>query len=233
MTPIFTLDNQKYGATNADPRIYRRQGGCFNGNDYYQAFISKNEDISVLAKKNVKTGEIIYSEPRLMDHANNVTYNPYTNRAFVKGTKKAFIYDGTTLEFIEEKTFFHATGKISYCPERHTFVLENYYFYDYSLTYTNKYFKAPLSSAGIDSSNMSGQGSSCDDAFIYSLIIEPVTDGYDAFVAVFDWYGNIVTFTTVEIPDKFEPENISIVDGKLYIAACSTQPVATLYEVKF
>ena len=169
-----------------------------------------------------------------MEHANDATYDPYNNRIFVGSGKTVWIYDADTLEYIEEKTFTHTTSKFSYSPERHLYVLGSYYFYDDSLTYTKNYFKGALSSIGVDSSKLSAQGSCCDDTFIYSLVIESLGNSkYNAYFSVYDWYGNIVAFVSVEIPNKFEPENISIVDGTLYIAACSTQPVATLYEVRF
>jgi hypothetical protein len=81
---------------------------------------------------------------------------------------------------------------------------------------------------------LSSQGTACDDTFIYSLLIEGLGGSkYNAYIGVLDWYGNTLAFVNVELPDKIEPENISIVDGKIYIAACSTQPVATLYEISF
>ena len=232
-TAVCTLDNQKYGVTDADPRIYRRQGGCFNGEHYYQVFISKNEEIAVLAKKNVSTGELIYAEPRVMDHANDATYDPYNNRVIVGSGKTVWIYDADTLEYLGTQTFTHTTSKFSYCAEKHLYVLGSYYFYDDSLTYTGEYFKGSLSSL-IGENNLSAQGSTCDDTFIYSLVFEKLSDGvYGCYFSVYDWYGNIIAFVTVSIPGDFEPENISMVDGTLYIAACSTQPVATLYKVVF
>ena len=228
----YTLDNQKYGAVDADPRIYRRQGGCFNGENYYQVFITKKEELAVIAKKNITTGEIIYSEPRLMDHANDATYDPYNNRLFVGSGKTVWVYDADTLEFIETMTFLHTTSKFSYSAERHTYILGSYYFYDDSLTYTKQYFKGSLSTL-IDSSGMSAQGSACDDTFIYSLIFNSVDGVYNCYFSVYDWYGNIIAVVTVDIPGDFEPENISVVDGTIYIAACSTQPIATLYRVDF
>ena len=231
---VYTLDNQKYGATDAEPRIYRRQGGCFTGEVYYQVLITKNEELAVVARKNVKTGELIYSEPRLMDHANDATYDPYNNRLIVGNTKTVWIYDGDTLEFIESKTFTRTTSRISYSPERHTYILGSYYFYDDSFTYTKKYVKSQLSTLYGDL-ELSSQGTACDDVFIYSLLIEStdVSGKYNAYLGVLDWYGNTLAFITVNIEENFEPENVSVVDGKLYIAACSTQPVATLYEVCF
>ena len=80
---------------------------------------------------------------------------------------------------------------------------------------------------------MSAQGSACDDTFIYSLIFNSVDGVYNCYFSVYDWYGNIIAVVTVDIPGDFEPENISVVDGTLYIAACSTQPIATLYRVDF
>ena len=227
-----TLDNQLYGVNDADPRIYRRQGGCYTGENYYQVFISKNEEIAVIGKKNIATGELIYSEPRVMLHANDATYNPYTNRLIVGNTKTIWIYDGDTLDFIESIELAHTTSRISYCAERHTYILGSYYFYDDSFTYTNKYFKGSLStlSGGI---SLTSQGTTCDDTFIYSLVFNGSSGAYNAYIGVYDWYGNLVAFVTVLIPGSFEPENISVVNGKLYISACSTQPVATLYEVEF
>ena len=230
----YTLNNQQYGAIDANPRIYRRQGGCFTGEVYYQVLITKNEDLAVVARKNVKTGELIYSEPRLMEHANDATYDPYNNRLIVGNTKTIWIYDGDTLEFIESKTLSHATSRISYSAERHTYIMGSYYFYDDSFTYTNKYVKSKLSTIYGDLT-LSSQGTACDDVFIYSLLIEStdVSGKYNAHLGVLDWYGNTLAFITVNIEENFEPENVSVVDGKLYIAACSTQPVATLYEIKF
>ena len=232
-TATYTLNNQKYGVTDANPRIYRRQGGCFDGEIYYQVFITKQEELAVVGRQNVVTGELIYSEPRLMDHANDATYNPYTDRLYVGNSKTVWIYDGTTLEFIESKTLSHATSRISYSPERHTYVLGSYYLYNDSLTYTGKYFKSQLSTLYGDKT-LSSQGTACDDTFIYSLLIESLgSSKYNAYIGVLDWYGNTLALVNVEFPDKIEPENISIVDGKIYVAACSTQPVATVYEITF
>ena len=229
----YTLNNQKYGATDADPRIYRRQGGCFNGEIYYQALISKNEEIAVVARQNVITGELIYSEPRVMEHANDATYNPYNDRLYVGNGKTVWVYNGTTMEFIESFTLAYSTARFSYSPERHKYVVASYRIYDESFNYTGTYIKSQLSTLYGDLT-LSSQGTACDDTFIYSLLIEGVgSSKYNAYIGVLDWYGNTLAFVNVELPDKIEPENISIVDGKIYIAACSTQPVATLYEISF
>ena len=232
-TATYTLNNQKYGAADADPRIYRRQGGCFNGEIYYQVFISKNEEIAVIGRQNVITGELIYSEPRYMEHSNDATYNPYTDRLYVGNGTTLWVYDGTTLEFIETLTLSHSTARFSYSPERHKYVAASYRIYDESFNYTGVYLKSQLKTLYGDLS-LTSQGTACDDTFIYSLVFETVETGvYNAYLGFFDWYGNTLAFVTVDIPGKFEPESVSIVDGKLYIAACSTQPVATLYEIAF
>ena len=232
-TATYTLNNQKYGAADANPRIYRRQGGCFNGEIYYQVFISKNEEIAVIGRQNVITGERIYSEPRYMEHSNDATYNPYTDRLYVGNGTTVWVYDGTTLEFIESLTLSHSTARFSYSPERHKYVAASYRIYDESFNYTGVYLKSQLKTLYGDL-DLTSQGTACDDTFIYSLVFETVETGvYNAYLGFFDWYGNTLAFVTVDIPGKFEPESVSIVDGKLYIAACSTQPVATLYEISF
>ncbi len=232
-TATYTLNNERYGAADADPRIYRRQGGCFNGEIYYQVFISKNEEIAVIGRQNVITGELIYSEPRYMEHSNDATYNPYTDRLYVGNGTTVWVYDGTTLEFIESLTLSHSTARFSYSPERHKYVAASYRIYDESFNYTGVYLKSQLKTLYGDL-DLTSQGTACDDTFIYSLVFETVETGvYNAYLGFFDWYGNTLAFVTVDIPGKFEPESVSIVDGKLYIAACSTQPVATLYEITF
>ena len=229
----YTLNNEKYGATDADPRIYRRQGGCFNGEIYYQVFITKKEELAVIGRQNVITGELIYSEPRYMEHSNDATYNPYTDRLYVGNGTTVWVYDGTTLEFIETLTLSHSAARLSYSPERNKYVVASYRIYDESFNYTGVYLKSQLSTLYGDL-DLTSQGTACDDTFIYSLVFETVETGvYNAYLGIFDWYGNTLAFVSVEIPGKFEPENISIVDGKLYIGACSTQPIATLYEIKF
>ena len=219
-------DNDKYD--KGTPQIYRTQGGCYTGKNYYQAIISKNEETAVILKKNVETGEIIYSEPRPMEHANDITYNPKTNQIIVTGSgEKLYIYDADTLEYIKTVNLGYTISAISYNEHDDTYVTlswENNYYFDADFKYikTNKMRKREKTSQGMCS----------DENYIYNLYCESIGGGkYKTFVIIHDHNSNLINEVTVSITGNWEPENISIVDGELYIMACTPRPTATLFRV--
>ncbi len=225
---VIKANNDKYD--KATIPIYRTQGGCYNGKDYYQAMISEKEELAVIMKKNIETGEIIYSEPRYMVHANDVTYNPKTNQIVVVGSgsgSMVYIYDATTLEFIKSFDIGYIISAISYNEHDDTYVTlswENNYYFDADFKYikTNKMKKREKTSQGMCS----------DDKYIYNLYCEGLGNGrYKTFVIIHDHKGNFINEITVSITNNWEPENISIIDGELYIMACTPRPTSTLFKV--
>ena len=223
---VIKADNDKYDKAN--PQIYRTQGGCYNGKDFYQAMISENEELAVIMKKNIETGEIIYSEPRPMEHGNDITYNSRTNQIVVTGSgQKLYIYDATTLEFIKEVNLGYTISAISYNEHDDTYVTlswENNYYFDSDFKYikTNKMQKREKTSQGMCS----------DENYIYNLYCESLGNGkYKTFIIIHDHNSNMINEVTVSITNNWEPENISIVDGEIYIMACTPRPTATLFKV--
>ena len=76
------------------------------------------------------------------------------------------------------------------------------------------------------------QGLCTDEDYIYVLYCTGFgSSRYHCYVYIYDYSGNHINTVTVSIPSYFEPENISVIDGVLYIGACSTQPVVTFYKV--
>ena len=226
-----TLKNDKYidGVGGADDH-YRRQGGCYNGKAYYQALITQDEKLCIIAKKDVKTGEVTYSEPRNLGHANDMTYNSKTNQILVGFGEKVALYDADTLEYQTVKSLsgVGTTGRMGYNETRNQYVFSSFKIYSGTLSNTNKTF--PDTKA----SGHTSQGLAVDDHFIYSLLMKGVGNSkYKCYVAVYDWSGNLLTYMQVKIPNNDEPENISVVDGEIYIAACTPHPTATLYKVTF
>ena len=67
---------------------------------------------------------------------------------------------------------------------------------------------------------------------VYSLLCKGLGHAkYDCFVAVYDWQGNYEGLISFKVEDGYEPENISIVDGEMYVMCCSPQPVTTFYKI--
>ena len=66
------------------------------------------------------------------------------------------------------------------------------------------------------------QGICCDDEYIYFLYYKLNA------VAIYDWDGNFVTLIYFDVLG--EPENISVVNGTIYVA-CGESGIATLYKL--
>ena len=228
-----TIKNEHYKGTSATVP-YRRQGGCFNGTSIYQALLSSKaggEKYSRVMKKDIATGEMKYSEIMYgIGHVNDMTYNPRTNEVFVCSGSKMYAFDADTLEQTRVVNAAASCTGFSYNYERDCYVfLSGYRFTKVSGDMSQNLGKIFTSTyRGVT------QGIGSDDTFIYFLLCESL--GYDSkyytYIAVYDWYGNFVRYMTVKIPENFEPENISAVDGQIYIGATSDQPVFTQYKVK-
>ena len=222
-----TIDNQYYYTT---PQIHARQGGCYVGRFYYQLYKDIDDKIAVIAKKDLETGKVIYSKVREdLGHGNDMTYNPITNEIIVPNGKHIVVFDAHTLE--EKRTVsssVSAGGRITYSPERDTYLFGSFKFMRSDLkTYSNRFFNADPSNK-----DYTNQGMASDDCFIYSLIMTPKGGSkYLTHVAVYDWSGNYVGFINVEIEGLYEPENISVVDGVLYIGTCTPHPIVTLNKL--
>lgn len=231
----FDVKNTEYeGVSNTVP--YRRQGGCFSGTALYQSLITAapSEKYGRIMKKDNKTGEVTYSEIRTdMGHMNAMTYNSKTNEVLVANGKKILIFDGDTLEYKKTVTASAAASNgIAYDPVNDRYILG---YFNFVKTLTSSVSK----SFGHDESvNLNAynayQGTASDGYFVVSLLANSnAPGGYSCDVAVYDMDGNYFGLIKVSGHKGDEPENISIIDGKIYVGVCTDQPVFTLYEVVF
>ncbi len=223
--PVFNFQN-KYD--NASPRIYRTQGGCFDGTNFYQALISKEEEIAVILKKNIVTGEIIYSVPRYMKHANDITYNSKTNMIYVcESGSNVYIYNADTLEFVKSVTLPNAISAISYNEHNNTFT-------GYS-SGKNYHFTAAFGSISnfvLQDKKTTSQGMCTDEKYIYNLYCKSIGGGcYDTYIVIHNHKGTYINTVEVSIANKREPENISIIDGVMYIECPTGTPSGTIFQV--
>lgn len=233
-----TAKNEYYaGISSTVP--YRRQGGCFDGTNIYQALISAKEECARIMKKNIKTGEMSYSEIRTdMGHANSMCYNSKTNEVIVVNGKTLLIFDADTLEYKTKKTISSsASAGLSYDPIGNRFIVGyfNYYKGDLSAA-TGKSFSHVKEIADKISNKTYNalQGTSTDGYLVLSLLADSnggPKKGYSCDIAVYDTEGNYLGLIKAVVPNDDEPENVNFINGQIYVTVCTPQPVLTLYKV--
>lgn len=195
------------------------QGGYFDGRYYYQAFINivntgdeaDNEDVVV--KYDTVTKKIVaQSEILKMSHANDITYNPKTNRFIVThcmGTTSSKITvltpdlkpDGDPIDV------GFAIAAISYNAARDQYVAltgQTFIILDKDFKRVNVY-DPTTRTAGYTT-----QGISSDDQYIYFLFYQ------QNVIAVYDWDGNFISIIELETLGC-EGENISIIGNDIYV----------------
>ena len=229
---LMTFTNGYYAAASNPYRQDFRygQGGCCNGRYFYQAFVNINDDLGVIARVDMESGEIAYSTPaKDLGHANDVTYNSKTNEIIVirSTTKMAVIYDATTLEYKRNQELPVTATAISYNAHNDTYVMfniqANFYIVESDFTtitgWSGGGFVAPTGYVA--------QGICSDENYIYSLFYKDVdgdvsTLDYKACVRVKDYNFNTVNTFEIELGQaNHEAESISIVDGKFYVGAAA------------
>ena len=220
---VFTkLDNSKYNAT-----IYRTQGGVYNGTDYYQAYIKNDDFPAVVAKKNLETGKIIYSEPRVMGHANDMTYNSKLHQVLVCNNQKiVFFYDADTLEFVKQVDLKTRLAAISYNPHNNT-----YTGYGNSKIYTLDENLNFIGTFAMKKTLATSQGICSDASYVYSIYTPVINGKYTCHIIIHDHNGNYITTLDITIPGQYEAENLSLIDGQLYIMGVTPRPFATLFTI--
>ena len=222
-TKLFTkLDNSKYNAT-----INRTQGGVYNGSDYYQAYIKNDDSPAVVAKKNLETGEIIYSEPRVMGHANDMTYNSTLHQVVVCNNQKiVFFYDADTLEYVREVNLTTRLAAISYNPHNNTYTgygNSKIYTLDENLNFIGTFvMKKTLATS---------QGICSDETYVYNIYTPVINGKYTCHIIIHDHNGNYITTIDVDMIGQYEAENLSLIDGQLYIMGVTPKPFATLFTI--
>ena len=230
----FTTAKNEYYKASSTTIPYRRQGGCFNGEKYYQSLITKNEEYGRIMMKNVVTGETMFSEPMSgVGHMNDMDYNPDLNEVLVANGSKIMIFDGDTLEYKRtEMSNVSASASLAYDPIGHKYIVGYYQFKESISDATVKQF-GHSSEVNLGNYNAK-QGSGSDGCYVVSLLAHSKggrDGGYNCHVVVYDMDGNYLGLVDVYIKGGLEPENVSVVDGVLYIGTCTSQPVATLYKV--
>jgi len=210
------------------------QGGCSDGSKYYYVILmhydlaSKQENnYSVIAKFDINTGEVVKLSERVsLHHANDMTYNPKDNTVIVchnrPRAKWLSIFDADTLEFIRKVEIAVDAYSIDYNEKRNCYLLGisgsyNFVFLDENFELLND----KVYSWDESTTRYVKQGACVDDEMLYFILWDGRHTHLDDFqngISVYNWDGEFLGVIEFNIGIR-EPENLSIIDGKIY-AVC-------------
>ena len=213
------------------------QGGCTDGKYFYQAFIEKDEmegelyNKCAIVKYDMKSKKVVdTSEELQLNHVNDMTINTKLGYLVVchnSPSQNLITYINLeTLEWVDTFAIDYFIYSIDYNAARDAYVT--------GLVGTKTFrildadFKAisDVIQPTKRSNSSTTQGGACDDDYIYFVLYNP------NIITVYDWDGNFVTLIeldTVISPDKFEPENVTVIDGEMYVG-CG-QNKATVFKL--
>ena len=196
------------------------QGGCTDGKYYYQMFIELTGDDELtnkctLQKIDMKTGKVIKTSDTLQtNHSNDITYNSKINCLVITHNKPCYncvtYINPDTLERIDTIPTDYYYFSMDYNESRDQYVAGMAFTQNFRILDSNFNSVSDVISADKRTKSSTTQGVGSDDEFIYFVMYNPNV------IAVYDWEGNFVTLIETDV--SHEPENISVVDGEIYIA---------------
>lgn len=216
-----------------DTDVQLSQGGCTDGQYYYQAFITYKDTTDAEVNNQVrilkydltnKTSE--WSDVLLLNHANDMTYNSKLDRLIVchnnGAPNKITFVDPETLTITGSETLNVNIYSIAYnatkdcyvagLSQREGFVILNAQFEEISRFEHDNETRPVLNEATNTYTGNVGQGIGCDDNYIYCVLWKP------NMIGVYDWSGKYVSKITLDLAvADYEPECISVVGDKIYI----------------
>ncbi len=212
---------KQIGLVRHDGVSHISQGGYTDGTYHYQLHIKKdtanNEENNIvrLVKYDIAEEKIVQiSDPLPLNHANDLTYNPKRNVFLAVHNNPhrewVSIIDPETLTVIETVTIDFKIYSIAYNETRDQYVVglsggQTFRFLDADLKpVSDKVYDPTPKTTGYVT-----QGVACDDNFIYFVLYQKNV------ITLYDWDGQFVTLISLTIVE--EPENISVVDGEIYI----------------
>lgn len=225
---------KKIGHIEHDGVSHISQGGYTDGTYHYQLHIKKdtasNEENNIvrLVKYDIAAKTIVQiSDPLPLNHANDLTYNPKRGVFLAVHNNPhrewVSIIDPETLTVIETVTIDFRIYSIAYNEARDQYVVglsggQTFRFLDADLKPVSDEVYQPTP----QTTGYTTQGVACDDRFIYFVLYQKNV------ITVYDWEGRFVSLISLTMAD--EPENISVVDGQIYIGV-GTGAGTDLYRI--
>ena len=210
------------------------QGGYTDGVYWYQMFMKRDNDsneqnnLCKMVKYDIAQKKIVKKSGDIKtNHSNDILYNANTDRLYVvHNNPNRKLITPVNPETLEPEPSIELPSLIycmTYNPTHDRYVVGIAGGQDFMIMKPN--FKGqkvciatPLTKGYVT------QGCTCDDNFIYFVLYN------ENCITVYDWDGNFTTRINFSV-GKLEPENISVVDGTIYIGVASNG--ITVYKLKF
>lgn len=203
-------------------RHWNMQGGCFDGKYAYYALNTggdSTQSVTRIIKIDTQTWQVAQtSEDMYISHANDMVYDPGSNRLIVSWCDiepdKVGIVDPETLTLKDTLTIPQRHYSMGYCSERNQYVAGISRTYD--LAVLDGQFNVQRVLPGVE--GYVKQGIECDSELIY--FIHSVRGESGLFVCnlifVFDWDGRLVS--RILVPYAAEAENLFTFGDRLVCA---------------
>ena len=233
------------GVLGTSDDIKGTQGGCRVGNYHYQCIIKTDaqsnqmNNITYVVKYDLTAKQtVMCSELLDLNHANDITYNSKTNElVIVHNTPRAkmlTMLDPDTLTITRRVELPGDVYAITYSAARDSYMVGvsggqklRPVSADFQHTTIYPYEATPTSAL------CTTQGIGSDETFIYCALYDSkykVSPNMQNRITVYDWYGNYVGTINMWL-DKQEPENISVVDGKIFVLAHVSAKGGVIYQI--
>lgn len=211
MTEIYTVKTHT-DANGVNCRVI--QGACTDGEHLYVCLNNGADSgaVTAIVKTELSTGRVVATyENKLIDHANDLTYNPKTNEILAVHNapyrQKISIFDAETMELKEIKTVRHDVYAIEYDDDGDCYWFGISHGYDYARYDTT--LKKYTEYRGFNN-GFTKQGMDADDKYVYFVLYKTNC------IAVYTKDGEYVR--QIDLPvTAGEPENISHVGDVFYI----------------
>lgn len=227
---LFTID-----APTLDISI--EQGGCTDGTYFYQAFIEKDTmeaelyNKCVIVKYDMASKKVVAtSEVMQLNHVNDMTINTKLGYLVVchnAPSQNLVTYiNPETLELVDTFAIDYFIYSIDYNAARDAYVTGLVGTKTFQILDADFKAVSDVIEPTKRSNSSTTQGGACSDDYIYFILYKP------NIVTVYDWDGNFVTLIeldTVISPETYEPENLTVIDGEMYIG-CG-QSTATVFKL--
>ncbi len=233
------------GTLGNDDDVKGTQGGCRVGNYHYQAFIKTDKEsnemnnITYVGKYDLTTNEIVkYSELLDLNHANDITYNQKTNELVIVHNaprgRMLTCLDPETLAITRRLELPISAYAITYSAARDQYMIGVSgskdllpISPDMQKMAANPYKATPTAN------RCTTQGIGSDETFVYCVLWDSkytVSPSMQNRITVYDWYGNYVGTINITV-DKLEPENISVVNGEIFVLAYASGKGGRIYQI--
>jgi len=229
--PLEELFYYKFSDPNNPDMPFRMQGGCFDGTNFYFAFISHSvpEELAYIVVLDKEGNEIKRSGVLETGHSNSLSlYKDGTILVSVGNSTDYYIVDKEELTVIEKKSDTLSFLSIDYCAETDEYVMLHSGYgkviqhRDSSFTMLKRY-KIEIET------DTSGQNFFCTPDFLYSPRYKHLDGRFHNFLHINTWTAKLKALYYLNIRGDLEAQSV-IADGNtVYIPCGNTSAECFVY----